>query len=113
MIRLPLDAASYSWAHIAVHAGTRLFVAVPADRQPAPHMDNRRSLLAMHEASLNPDALYTEVAEWRPADAVVLGVDYGLDWRDRSVVVSLGLRAYRAASFSEAVEGLLGEGVVA
>lgn len=112
--RWSLDAASYRWAHAELVRGGRLLAVVrPLDRQRGIAFENRRSLLAMHEASCNPNALYTEVAEWRPADAVVLGCDYAIDWRDCSVVVSLGLRAYRAGSYLDAVEGLLTNGVQA
>jgi hypothetical protein len=66
----------------------------------------------MHAASFRPSALYAaDVTELRAADAQVLGVS--VSFEGRAVVASMGLRAYRAASMSGAVERLLEGEVVA
>lgn len=115
-MRWPLEAADYRWAVVEVFAGSRLLAVAPPPRGERCRSvrlgDNRRSLLAMHQASFHPSSLYAaDVTELRAADAQVLGLD--VHFEGRSIVASLGMRAYRASSLTGAVERLLEGEVVA
>jgi hypothetical protein len=115
-MRWPFDPADYRWAVVEVFAGSRLLAVAPPPRcdrsRPVSFGENRRSLRAMHAASLHPSPIYAaDVTELRSADAVVLGI--GVRFEGRAIVASLGLRAYRAQSLAGAVEGLLASEVVA